>query len=155
MRNFESTRFVIILQKRHVQVEAPDAATAKQRVLDGCVPGVVGREVLLFKTPFHCKEVSGTAAPMDVKATTDSDGCPVWVPVQRRGDGMLGDLLIGLAVLVLLCLYGSGNHAGPTRRTTTLSRTTTFSTRNALMRRGCLTARPAADDGILGSRRYE
>ena len=26
---------------------------------------------------------------------------------------MLGDFLIGLTVLVLLCLYGSGDHAGP------------------------------------------
>ena len=81
MRNFELTRFVTILQKRHVQVEAPDAATAKQRVLDSCVPGSVGREVVLCKTPFRCKEVAATAAPADVKATTDSDGCPVWVPV--------------------------------------------------------------------------
>ena len=113
MRNFELTRFVTILQKRHVQVEAPDAATAKQRVSDGCVPGGVGREVVLFRTPFRCKEVATTAAPANLKATTDSDGCPVWVPVQRRGDNMLGDFLIGLAVLVLLCLYGSGEHTGP------------------------------------------
>ena len=81
MRNFELTRFVTILQKRHVQVEAPDAATAKQRVSDGRLLGVVGREVVLFRTPFHCKEVSSTAAPIDVEATTDSDGCPVWVSV--------------------------------------------------------------------------
>lgn len=113
MRNFELTRFVTILQKRHVQVDAPDAATAKQRVSDGCLSGVVGREVVLCKTPLRCKEVSGTAAPMDVEAATDSDGCPVWVPVQRRGDGVLGEPLIALAVLVLLCLYGSGDHAGP------------------------------------------
>ena len=113
MRNFELTRFVTILQKRRVQVEAPDAATAKRRVSDSCLSGVVGREVVFFKTPFRCKEVATTAAPVNLKATTDSDGCPVWVPVQRRGDGMLGDFLIGLAVLVLLCLYGSGNHAGP------------------------------------------
>ena len=112
MRNFELTRFVTILQKRHVQVEAPDAATAKQRVSDGRVPGG-GREVIVFKTPLHCKEVSGTAAPVDIEAATDSDGCPVWVPVQRRGDGMLGGFLISLAVLVLLCLYGSGDHVGP------------------------------------------
>ena len=81
MRNFELTRFVIILQKRHFQVEAPDAATAKRRVSDGCVPGVVGREVLLLKTPFRCKEVAATAAPANLKAATDQDGCPVWVPV--------------------------------------------------------------------------
>ena len=111
MRNFELTRFVTILQKRHVQVEAPDAATAKQRVSDGRVPGG-GREVIVFKTPLHCKEVSGTAAPVDIEAATDSDGCPVWVPVQRRGDGMLGGFLISLAVLVLLCLYGSGDRTG-------------------------------------------
>lgn len=111
MRNFESTRFVTILQKRHVQ--APDAATARQRVWDGCLSGVVGREVVLCKTPFRCREVAIAAAPANLKATTDSDGCPVWVPVQREGDGMLGDFLIALAVLVLLCLYGSGNHAGP------------------------------------------
>ena len=113
MRNFELTQFVTILQKRHVQVEAPDAATAKRRVSDGCLPSVVGREVVLFRTPFRCKEVATTAAPANLKATTDSDGCPAWVPVQRRGDGMLGDFLISLAVLVLLCLYGSGDHAGP------------------------------------------
>ena len=80
MRNFELTRFVTILQKRHVQVEAPDAATAKRRVLDGCLSGVVGREVVLFRTPFRCKEVATAAAPANLKATTDSDGCPVWVP---------------------------------------------------------------------------
>ena len=80
MRNFELTRFVTILQKRHVQVEAPDAATAKQRVLDGCLSGVVSREVILFRTPFRCKEVETAAAPTNLKATTDSDGCPVWVP---------------------------------------------------------------------------
>ena len=113
MRNFESTRFVTILQNRHVQVEAPDAAAAKRRVSDGRLPGGVGRESLLFKTPFHCKEVAAVAAPVNVKAATDSDGCPVWLPVQRRGDGMLGDFLIALAVLVLFCLYGSGEHTGP------------------------------------------
>ena len=113
MRNFELTRFVTILQKRRVQVEAPDAATAKRRVSDSCWSGVVGREVILLKTPFRCKEVAAAAAPANLKATTDSDGCPVWVPVQRRGDGMLGGFLISLAVLVLLCLYGSGDHVGP------------------------------------------
>lgn len=81
MRNFELTRFVTILQKRHVQVEAPDAATDKQRVSDGCLSGVAGRKVVLCKTPFRCKEVAATAAPANVEATTDSDGCPVWVPV--------------------------------------------------------------------------
>ena len=78
MPNFELTYVVTYLQKRHVQVEAPDAATAKQRVLDGCLSGVVGREVVLFKTSFHCKEIA--AAPANLRATTDSDGCPVWVP---------------------------------------------------------------------------
>ena len=80
MRNFELTRFVTILQKRHVQVEAPDAATAKQQVSDGRVPSGVSREVLLYKTPFRCKEVATAAAPANLRATTDSDGCPVWVP---------------------------------------------------------------------------
>ena len=80
MRNFELTRFVTILQERRVQVEAPNAATAKQRVLDGCLSGVVGREVVLFRTPFCCKEVATAAAPANLEATTDSDGCPVWVP---------------------------------------------------------------------------
>ena len=112
MRNFELTRFVTILQKWHVQVEAPDAATAKRRVLDGCLSGVVGREMILLRTPFRCKEVATAAAPANLKATTDSDGCPVWVP-EEGGDGMRGDFLIALAVLVLLCLYGSGDHAGP------------------------------------------
>ena len=78
MPNFELTYVVTCLQKRSVQVEAPDAATAKQRVWDGCLPSVVGREVVLFKTSFHCKEIA--AAPANLKATTDSDGCPVWVP---------------------------------------------------------------------------
>ncbi len=78
MPNFELTYVVTYLQKRRVQVEAPDAATAKQRVLDGCLSGVVGREVVLFKTSFHCKEIA--AAPANLRATTDSDGCPVWVP---------------------------------------------------------------------------
>ena len=80
MPNFELTYVVTCLQKRHVQVEAPDAATAKRRVSNGRLPSGVSREVLLFKTPFHCKGVSGTAAPAYLKATTDSDGCPVWVP---------------------------------------------------------------------------
>lgn len=112
MRNFELTRFVTTLQKRHVQVEAPDAATAKRRVLDSCLSGVVGREVVLCKTPFRCKEAATAAAPANLKATTDSDGCPVWVP-EYGGDGMRGDFLIALAVLILLCLYGSGEHTGP------------------------------------------
>ena len=80
MPRFELTQILISLQERCVQVEAPDAATAKQRVWDGCLSGVVGREVLLCKTSFYCKEVITTAAPTNLKATTDSDGCPVWVP---------------------------------------------------------------------------
>ena len=113
MRTFKLTRFVTMLQKRHVQVEAPAAATARQRVLDGCLSSVVGREVVLCKTPFRCKEVATTAATAHRNATTDSDGCPVLVPVQRRGDSVLGDFLIALAILVLLCLYGPSDHAGP------------------------------------------
>lgn len=112
MPRFELTHIVTSLKKRSFQVETPDAATAKRRVSDGCLSGTV-REVLLFKTPFHCKEVPAAVETTDAKATTDQDGCPVWVPVQRRGDDMLGDFLIGLAVLVLLYLYGSSEHTGP------------------------------------------
>ena len=81
MPRFELTHVVTSLQRRSVQVEAPDAATAKQRLWDGCLPSVVGREVVLFKTPFQCKKVADAAAPANLKASTDSDGCPIWVPV--------------------------------------------------------------------------
>jgi hypothetical protein len=81
MARFELTRFVTSLQKRCFQVEAPDAVTARARVFDGCSHGgVVGREAVLFTTPLDCKEVAATAAPANVKAAIDQDGCPVWVP---------------------------------------------------------------------------
>jgi hypothetical protein len=82
MPRFEFTRFVTSLQKRRFQAEAPDAATAKQHVLNGCSRGVVvGREAVLFKSKLVCKEVAVTAAPVNLAAATDQDGCPVWVPV--------------------------------------------------------------------------
>lgn len=82
MPTFELTRFVTSLQKRCFRVEAPDAATAEQRVQHGCSHGVVvGREAVLFKTQLDCEEVAATAAPRHLKAATDEDGCPVWVPV--------------------------------------------------------------------------
>ena len=81
MPRFALTRFVTSLQKRRFQVEAPDAATAKQRLSDGCARGVVvGREAVLFRSQLDCKEVAATATPTNVKAATDRDGCPVWVP---------------------------------------------------------------------------
>jgi hypothetical protein len=81
MPTFELTRFVTSLQKRCFRVEAPDAATAEQRVQHGGSPGVVvGREAVLFKTQLDCQEVAATAAPANLKAATDQDGCPVWVP---------------------------------------------------------------------------
>lgn len=82
MPRFELTCFITSLQKRCFQVEAPDAATAKQRVSDGCSHGVVvGREAVLFSSKLDCKEVAAPAAPRHLKATMDYDGCPVWVPV--------------------------------------------------------------------------
>ncbi len=81
MPKFELTRFVTSLQKRRFHVEAPDVATAEQRVSNGCLHGfVVGREAVLFTTPLDCKEVVATAAPANVRAATDQDGCPVWLP---------------------------------------------------------------------------
>lgn len=80
MPRFELTQFVISLQKRRFQVGAPDATTAKQHVSDGYACGV-GREAVLFKTPLDCKEVADTAVPANLKAATDQDGCPIWVPV--------------------------------------------------------------------------
>ncbi len=79
MPKFELSQFVITLQKRRFQVGVPDATTAKQHVSDGCACVVVSREAVLFKTPLSCKEVASTAAPTNVKAATDQDGCPVWV----------------------------------------------------------------------------
>ncbi len=80
MPRFELTRFVTSLQKRCFQVEAPDATTAKQRVLNGCLRGVVvGGEAVLFKSELDCREVAAAAASL--KAATDQDGCPVWLPL--------------------------------------------------------------------------
>lgn len=81
MPNFELTYIVISLQKRRFWVEAPDSTTAKQRVLDGCLPGGVISEVLFFDTPCRCKEVVAAVVPAGLKAATDQDGCPIWVPV--------------------------------------------------------------------------
>jgi hypothetical protein len=82
MPRFELTHFITSVQKRRFQLEAPDAATAEQRVLDGCSHGgVVGREAVLFTTQLDCKEVAASAAPTNSKAATDQDGCPIWVPV--------------------------------------------------------------------------
>ena len=82
MPRCEWTHVVTSLQKRRFQVEAADTATARARVLNGCLHGViVGREAVLFTTPLDCKEVAASAAPANVKAATDQDGCPVWVPV--------------------------------------------------------------------------
>ena len=80
MPNFELTHFVICLQKRRVQVEAPDAATAKRRVLNGDSHGVVSRETVIFKSRLGCQEAAATASPANFKAVTDGDGCPIWVP---------------------------------------------------------------------------
>ena len=81
MPRFELIQFVISLQKRRFQVGASDAATAKQHVSDGCARGgVVSREAVLVKTPLDCKEVAATAVPANLKAATDQDGCPIWVP---------------------------------------------------------------------------
>lgn len=82
MPRFELTHFVTSVQKRRFQLEAPDAATAEPCVLDGCTHGVVvGRQAVLFTTPLDCKESATPAAPTNVKAATDPDGCPIWVPV--------------------------------------------------------------------------
>jgi hypothetical protein len=82
MPRFELTHFVTNLQKRCFQVEAADTANARARVLNSCSHGViVGREAVLFRTQLDCKEVAATAAPTNVKAATDADGCLVWVPV--------------------------------------------------------------------------
>lgn len=82
MPMFELTRFITSLQKRCLQVQAPDAATAEQRVQDGCPHGVVvEHETVLFKTQLDREEVAATAAPRHLKAATDEDGCPIWVPV--------------------------------------------------------------------------
>lgn len=51
MPRFELTHFITSVQKRRFQLEASDAATAEQRVLDGCSHGgVVGREAVLHDT---------------------------------------------------------------------------------------------------------
>lgn len=82
MPTFELIHFVTSLQKRCFRVEAPDAATAEQRIQHGCSPGVVvGREAVLLRSKLDCQEVAATAAPSHLKAATDQDGCPVWVPV--------------------------------------------------------------------------
>lgn len=80
MPRFELTNFVASLRKRCFQVEAADAATADQRILNGCSHGfVIGREAVRFRTQLFCQEVAATAAPTNLKAAMDQDGCPVWI----------------------------------------------------------------------------
>lgn len=88
MPRFELTRFVTSMQKRCFYVQAPDAATAKQRIVDGRARGVtVGEEAVLYRSQLECNEIAPEAAPGDVKARTDQDGCPVWV----RAEGVRKD----------------------------------------------------------------
>ena len=63
---------------------------------------------------------------------------------------MLGELLIALAVRVLLCLYGSGDHSGP-YETDHYSRHDDLFDKWRATRQACLTTRHAADAGILGT----
>jgi hypothetical protein len=82
MARFGLTSLLPACRKGAFRLKPPDAANARARVLDGCsYGGVVGREAVLFTTPLDCKEVATTAAPANVNAAKDQDGCPVWVLV--------------------------------------------------------------------------